>query len=132
MAFYWYNSRMPSFFPNILFLSIFAPLILRLVASALALNLAKKENSHQLFRKKNWDEKIWSAVEIISSLLVLIGLFTQPAALALFAIYSRKILLKSKHPAIYSEDKKLYWLLAAIFASLILTGPGLFAFDLSL
>ncbi len=117
-----------SLFPALFTFEIFAPLLLRLVVSLYILHLGL-----QRYKK----EYKWSSFfYFIASGLLFVGLYTQAAAIAgillnKFDFYvdyykNRKISPVSK------EKYFLYALAGVILLSLLLTGPGAFAFDLPL
>jgi len=133
---------MLSQFPNLLWLGIFAPFILR-IALGLILFLT---SFHQLVDKRHVSEKrflnewpkygynlLWtiSVVEIILGLSLVAGMYTQTTAL-LTALLSTFAIISSKYRLATSRDFLFYILMLAISLSLVITGAGVFAFDVPL
>lgn len=110
---------MLSIFPSLLAYHLLAPVLLRLVAGGLL-----AWHGYQSTRALEPKRRLAGWVELALAVLLVIGLWTQPAAL-LMAIL---ILIR--------PDRQISWqaqaLMLAILVSLALTGPGLFAFDLPL
>lgn len=110
---------MLSIFPSLLAYHLLAPALLRLVAGGLL-----GWHGYQSTRALEPKRRLAGWTELALAVLLVIGLWTQPAAL-LMAIL---ILIR--------PDRQISWqaraLMLAILASLALTGPGLFAFDLPL
>lgn len=74
-------------------------------------------------------QRILGGIVFLSGIFLVIGLFTQAAAIAIsLIIIVSSIILKEQHPRSWTERI----IKLAIAVSLILTGPGLFAFDLPL
>ena len=76
--------------------------------------------------------KAYGAVEIIIALFLVIGLFTQLAALLNAIILVIKLGFKARDKAFLSDGINYYVLLLVMAISLIFTGPGFFAYDLPL
>ncbi len=115
---------MLNLFPDLLTYSFFAPLLLRL-----AVGVSTIYFGYLTYRAWGNHGRALGPLWIIAGLLVLIGLFTQAAVIALLVL----LLLKFWG---FGAAVKWTWsydflLLAALFA-LLLTGAGAFAFDLPL
>ena len=134
---------MLSIFPELLTFGLIAPLLLRVVAGALfAISgwealVSKRVEKHDCFQNAGFRPVVFwlylvGVVELVGGALLVLGLFTQPAALALLIVTIGAILLKFKNPKLLSEPTAYYVLLFAILASLIFSGAGFFAFDLPL
>ncbi|MCC6290642.1 hypothetical protein IT398_01055 [Candidatus Nomurabacteria bacterium] len=110
---------MLSIFPALLTGSLAAPTILRLVASLILI-----QHGHQSTQMNEGKRRWAGAIEIALAFLLLIGLFTQPVALVLAILITAR------------PDKQILvtarLLMITVLLSLVLTGPGLFAFDLPL
>ncbi len=115
---------METLFPNLLTYSFFAPFILRLAIGGIFLCAAWK----------TWKEnapgggRVASAVSAILGAALIIGIFTQLAALLGIA----KVIglaFQKKIPSVF-HSKTFAILAIAILISLILTGAGAHAFDL--
>lgn len=116
---------MPSFFPELFNFSFLAPFILRI---ALGVPLVKR-GFGKIIAKEKTSQKILGGIVFLSGLLLVVGLFTQAAAVIIsFIIITGSIIMRGRHPLSLTE--RLIKL--AIAVSLILSGPGLFAFDLPL
>mgnify|MGYP001616535134 CR=1 FL=1 len=116
---------MPSLFPELFNFSFIAPFVLRI---ALGVPLIKNGFGKAIAKEKT-PQRIMGGIVFLSGILLLIGLFTQAAAMAVsLIIVINSIVLRGRHPRSWTE--RLVKL--AIAVSLILTGPGLFAFDLPL
>ena len=131
---------MLSIFPSLFNFSFFAPTILRLVA---ALVVGSTGYQKTFTRRAEWVAHFESAgiksaqqiiliagiLELVGGLLLLLGIFAQPAALLLAIISLAYIILKIKKPLALPNKVSFYLLLLAINLSLLLTGPGTLAFD---
>lgn len=69
-------------------------------------------------------------VEVVAGLLLIIGAYTQISALILAIIAISETLIEYKEENILKRDFVFYLLLSAICLSLVLTGAGLFSFDI--
>ncbi|MBI2047649.1 MAG: hypothetical protein HYT27_00770 [Parcubacteria group bacterium] len=116
---------MVSLFPDLLSFALVAPFIIRLCLGfyflLYGLRLFKNSPNITLGIHKG---HILGMLAFVGSILVLVGLFTQAAAilLALLSLYRIK----------RSQNKILYALLFGMALSLLFSGAGLFAFDLPL
>ena len=116
---------MPSLFPELFNFSFLAPFVLRI---ALSVPLIQRGFGKIIAGEKT-PQRILGGIVFASGILLLIGLFTQAAAIVVsIIIIANSIILRGKHPRSLTE--RLIKL--AIAVSLILTGPGIFAFDLPL
>lgn len=115
-----------SVFPQILFLSFASSMLLRLAAGFFFIYLAK--NRYQKIYK-------WSAVVYaLSGTLLVLGLYTQPAAIVAILILIFDFYVEGKDlVVIFSKERQiLYVIIGIILLSLLFTGPGIWAFDLPL
>ena len=135
---------MPSLFPELFNFSFLAPFILRI---ALGVPLIKHGFS-KIISPQSAPQRILGGIVFLSGIFLVAGLFTQAAAIAVSLILiASSIIMRPKfftsetsieigstlvvggqHPRSWTE--RLIKL--AIAVSLILTGPGMFAFDLPL
>ena len=116
---------MPSLFPELFNFSFLAPFVLRI---ALGVPLIK-HGFGKIIAKENAPQRILGGIVFLSGIFLIIGLFTQAAAIAVsLIIIAGSIIKKEQYPRSWTE--RLIKL--AIAVSLILTGPGMFAFDLPL
>jgi len=130
-------------FPELFTYSLIAPFILRVVLGFIFLNLGSlklgKEklgwiNSLNILRIKpaGFFVGLLGIVEIIGGLLLIVGAYTQVAALVLGVISINEMLIEHKEESILKRDVVFYLLLSAICISLLLTGAGLYAIDIPL
>ena len=135
---------MPSLFPELFNFSFLAPFILRI---ALGVPLIK-HGFGKIIAPQSALQRILGGIVFLSGIFLVIGLFIQAAAIVVsLIIIASSIIMRPKfltsetsveigstpvvrgqHPRSWTE--RLIKL--AIAVSLILTGPGLFAFDLPL
>lgn len=119
-----------SVFPQLFYLGLVGPLLLRLGTGFFVLYLAK--NRYQKVYK--WSSVIYA----LSGLLLVLGLYTQPSAIVailalIFDFYAEdKNTLSSQSGSMSKEKQILYLLAGMMLLSLLFTGPGFFAFDLPL
>ncbi len=130
-------------FPDLLTYSFFAPTILRLVAGLVFINLGRA-----LFKgeKNRWmislntlriprpkiAVKVFGLIEIVGGVMLVLGFYTQVAALVLALLTFSEAYVEYKDPAILKRNFPFYLILFAITLSLLLSGAGAFAFDLPL
>lgn len=119
---------MLSAFPSLLSWSQVSPLILRV-----ALGIILLYWTYKTFKQSgSMNTKIVSAFEGVAGILLILGLWTQIAAL--FVIIEMLVHLgnKIRSRAFLTDGVNYYLLILVIAVSLIVTGPGLLAFDLPL
>lgn len=129
-------------FPDLLAFGLVAPSILRLVVGAMFVNAGVKKLRRRswvlaLFERLRLTPAAYYAVafgvlEVVSGLLLAVGLFTQVAALvaaliSLFALYCKRA-----HPEQTPGSRGVFLLLFVISLSLLFSGAGFLAFDLPL
>ena len=113
---------MLSVWPNLFDFQLAAPFVLRLAAA-----IALAWLSYDLGKSETLKQKPLGLVLGLGSLLLAIGLWVQPTALVLFLITDAFLIHK---PAGATPQHRLFYLLlAAILLSLLVLGPGFFAFD---
>ncbi len=132
---------MLSIFPELLVYTLAAPLLLRLAAGTLFLmwGVGCFTSGKQALRARleEWSFPGKEAVFFLGLLelgvgaLLLLGLYTQVAALLATVLAAKFAFLSRKEP-FGSASVTVYILVAIISLSLALTGPGFFAFDLPL
>jgi uncharacterized membrane protein YphA (DoxX/SURF4 family) len=74
----------------------------------------------------------YGVVELLLALLLIIGLYTQLAAVLNAAILVIKLAFKAKSKALFTDGINYYILLLVMCLSLVVTGAGMFGFDLPL
>lgn len=130
-------------FPELLTYSLLAPFILRLVAGVTFIDLGffvlKSEkirwlNSFKALRipRAEMAVKIFGYLEIITGAMLVMGLYTQIAALILTIITFFEAYIEYKEPVILKRNLIFYILLLTICLSLLFSGAGAFAMDLPL
>lgn len=122
---------MLSVFPSLLSYEQLAPFILRLVLG-LTLAYFGYQKIRGVGRSPGSNSKLYGAVEMVIALFLVIGLWTQLAALLNAIILAIKIGFKIRNKAFLTDGVNYYVLLLAMAVSLIFLGAGRFAFDLPL
>ena len=119
---------MLSIFPSLLALEGFAPLLLRLTVGAVfalwAYGKLKKRTDSQ--------DVAYGVFEALIGLCLIIGFYTQLAALASAIILGVRLCLKVQQKAFLTDGVNYYLILFIISITLLFTGPGFLAFDLPL
>lgn len=115
---------MLSLFPSLLSYGLLAPLLLRIVLALVVLHFA-----YVHIMKRQRVPVVFGIIQTISGLLLLIGLFTQVAALILVIMFGLLMVKQIVNKAFLSDGVNYYLFLFIIALSLMLSGPGAFAFD---
>ena len=129
--------------PSLLSLGFFAPTILRIVLGLLFVVFGINKLTKQKTEKSKFFEKmglrpgyiftaVFGAIELAAGVLLIIGLYTQIAAITAAVISFGAFYTKSRQIELLPESKSYYFILFAISVSLALTGAGALAFDLPL
>jgi len=113
-----------SVFPQLLYLGLLAPVMLRIVVGAYIATAG-----WQRYKKPH---KWVSVIYGISGLFLIVGLFTQIAVIISILILGFDYHVDNKVSPISKDKKIIYILVGVILLTLLFTGPGLFAFDLPL
>lgn len=130
-------------FPDLLTYSLLAPFILRVVAGFIFINLGvlafKNEKERWLVSLETLKIpspklalKILGLVEIVAGVMLILGFYTQIAALILALLTFAEAYVEYKDPMILKRNFVFYLMLLSILLSLLLSGAGAFAFDLPL
>lgn len=130
-------------FPDLLTFSFFAPFLLRLALGVVFFDfgrhtLGKGRAQHgALFEalglgKHTRHITTLGTLQIVIALMLIVGLYTQIAALVALIFSLTAYYLKGKHGAHIEHRRHLFFLTAVIALSLLLSGAGAFAFDLPL
>lgn len=130
-------------FPDLLTYSLIAPFILRVVAGFIFVDLGilvfknEKERwiaSLSALKVPNPQTavKIFGVIEMLGGIMLILGLYTQVAALILALFTFAESYIEYKEPEVLKRNIVFYILLFAIVLSLLLSGAGSFAFDLPL
>lgn len=113
-----------SIFPQLFTYVLLAPFLLRITVGILRLFAGLERY------KKEY--KWLSVFYIISSLLIIVGLYTQIAVLVAIVCVKFDYWTEKKLGSVSREKKALTILMIVILISLLFTGPGFLAFDLPL
>jgi len=127
-------------FPELFTFTIIAPLILRVVAGFIFLNLGSlklgKEKAGWIsslnilgLRPAGFFNGLLGVIEILGGLMLIAGAYTQLAALILAVVSISELLIEYKEESILKRDFVFYLLLTTICISLLLTGAGFYAVD---
>ena len=130
-------------FPELLTYSTLGPFVLRAVAGLIFIDLGllkfKAERSRWLtsldtlkLRPAPYILNIYAAIQIVAGIMILIGIWTQIAAVVLAVITGIELIIEWKAHEILRRDFIFYLLIFTITLSLVLTGAGAFAVDLPL
>jgi uncharacterized membrane protein YphA (DoxX/SURF4 family) len=130
-------------FPSLFSFSLISPFILRVVLGLIFINLGSlklgKERLEWIkslnllkIKPSGFFVGLLGIVETIGGFLLILGAYTQAAALILGVISLSELLIEHEEESLLKRDFVFYLLLTAICASLLLTGAGLFAIDIPL
>lgn len=130
-------------FPSLLAYSTLTPFILRLVLAFIVLDLGflkfGKEKSRWLaslealhLKPADIWLKILALIDVVGGIMLLVGWYTQIAALAFVLLFGIEFYIEWKDGSILRRDLTFYFLVLAIAISLLLTGAGAYAFDIPL
>lgn len=134
---------MLNIFPELLTYQTIAPFLLRVVLGIIAINLGylmyTSERSRwvtslttlRLSPADTW-VTVLAGTHMIAGLLLLVGAWTQIAALACALMFSTAVYFEERDDLFFTRSVVFYILLAVISISLMLTGAGAFAFDIPL
>ncbi len=130
-------------FPDLLTYSLLSPLILRVVAGLIFIDLGvlafKNEKERWLasfstlkIPNPKMAIKILGGIEIVGGIMLILGYYTQIAALILGLLTFAEAYIEYKEPEVLKRNIVFYVMLLAIVLSLLFSGAGAFAFDLPL
>ena len=130
-------------FPSLLTYSWYAPFILRIVLGLILIDTGilkfKGERAAWLAAFSTYKIRpayVWvslfGVLEVIGAICLLIGLYTQVAALAFVVLSAIEFYIEYTEGDVLKRDIVFYALVFAIALSLLLTGAGAFARDLPL
>jgi uncharacterized membrane protein YphA (DoxX/SURF4 family) len=128
-------------FPELLTYGLLAPFILRLVLGYLFINLGYLKLTSE---KNRWlisletlrlkpailFVKIFALIEIAGGVMLVLGAYTQIAALVLALLTFAELYVEYKEESLLKRNLVFYLLIFAISISLLFSGAGFFAFDL--
>lgn len=113
-----------SLFPQLLSYGLIAPTLLRLSVGIIGI-IAGRSRFNKPYK---WASIFYLAV----SVLLILGLYTQAAALAGLIIVAFDYFADRKVAPMTGEKRILYSIVKIILITLLFSGPGFFAFDLPL
>ena len=130
-------------FPELLALSFFGPLILRLVLGLIFIDLgflkfrSEKAGWTSSFetlglRPADFFLSFYALLQIVGGILLIVGLWTQVAALIFVIFTGTELYVEWKAREILKRDMVFYLLVFIIAVSLLLTGAGAYAIDIPL
>jgi len=130
-------------FPDLLVYSLLAPLILRVIVGYIFIDLGmlafKTERERWFISLKTLNipsptlaVKILGIIEIVGGIMLIVGFYTQVAALVLGLLTLAEAQVEYRDPAILKRSFVFYVMLLGILLSLLLSGAGAFAIDLPL
>jgi uncharacterized membrane protein YphA (DoxX/SURF4 family) len=130
-------------FPELLNYSLLAPFLLRVVVGLIFVDLgllkfkSEKERWMTTFNTLNLRPAdfllpLYASLQIIGGVLLIIGLWTQVAALAFVIFTGMELYVEWGAKEILKRDIVFYLLIFIISLSLLLTGAGTYAIDLPL
>lgn len=122
---------MPSLFPDLFSYSMLGVFAVRAILGCTLLTLG----IHEIKRRNTESSRLVLYSGILKSLagaLILIGLGTQVGALIAIVILAIHIALKVKNKQFLSDGINYYVILFVLACSILVLGPGAFAFDLPL
>jgi uncharacterized membrane protein YphA (DoxX/SURF4 family) len=111
-------------FPQLLTFQLIAPTLLRLTIGIILIFIGKERFS----KKFKWS----SVIYVLSGILLILGLYTQAAAIAGIVMIKFDFWIDKKSRSTSKEHWLLYVLATTVLFSLMFTGPGFLAFDLPL
>jgi len=115
----------------ILFLSLFAHLILRVFVGAILLFLGFKHiYNYRNSSAQHWLSLLLASLEITAGSLFIIGAFTQYAALLTIFLSGILLIINQRLPIKTVPPRIFYILLLGAAFSLLITGAGALAIDL--
>lgn len=119
---------MLSLFPSLLVYELVAPLLLRLTLGAILIFWSYGK----LKERRSAAANTVSLIEGIAGILLVIGLYTQLAALVAAIIFCVHLFKKLQTKSLFTNGVNYYFILLIISLSLLVLGPGILAFDLPL
>ncbi len=130
-------------FPDLLAFGLIAPLLLRIALGVMFFDFGWSKLRRQRAEKAALFESfgfrpgaryalVLGIVEMVVGALLIVGLYTQLAALAAALISAAVLYLKKKYGDRWPHDRRFFLLLFIISLSLLFSGAGFFAFDVPL
>lgn len=130
-------------FPSLLMYSLWAPFLLRIVLGLIFIDLGRLALGKE---KPRWIASfealhipsprnaatLLGLIEIVGGLMLVVGLYTQIAALAFVVLTALELYAEWQNTDLLKRNLTFYLLLFVIALSLLITGAGMFAFDIPL
>lgn len=110
-----------STFPQLFFLGLLAPFLLRIAVGLFIIYLGKE----RYYKNTPW----LSVIYVISGICLFIGLYTQISAIVGIVLIAIELYLENAERKISLEKKILYVMAGVILLSLLFSGAGFLAFD---
>jgi uncharacterized membrane protein YphA (DoxX/SURF4 family) len=134
---------MLNLFPGFLSYAMLGPFVLRLVLALIIIDLGllkfKGEKSRWIatfealhLRPADLFVPLYAAVQLLAGLMILVGLWTQGAALVLAIFTFCELYVEWSASTLLKRDFTFYLLIFVIALSLIFTGAGAYSFDIPL
>lgn len=127
-------------FPELLTFGLLAPFLLRVTLGFILINLGHLKLTKERvrwetafetmgFKSKESLTKIFGFIEIAGGLALILGFYTQIAALVFALIAFAELYVEQKEESLFARDVVFYLLLFVIALSLLFSGAGFFALD---
>jgi len=127
-------------FPSLLLYAFYAPFLLRLIVAVVFIEFGFAKLTKDKSAKAEFFEKIglkpgatyvivFGAIELLAGAMLLVGFYTQIAALVAGLILLATMIIKAKHADYLASPARYYFILFVICLSLLMTGAGAFALD---
>jgi putative oxidoreductase len=130
-------------FPELLTYSLLGPLMLRVLLGLIFIDLGalKLRSERQRWiasfdtlylRPADFFVTLYALIQIVGGILLIIGLWTQVAALVFVILVGAELYTEWRAREILKRDMVFYLLIFVISLSLLLTGAGAYALDIPL
>ena len=127
-------------FPSFLLYAFYAPFLLRLVVALVFIEFGYAKLTKERKSKAEFFQKIglkpgttfvivFALIELVAGAMLLVGFYTQIAALVAGIILLASMLIKTKHSTHFASTSGYYFILLVICVSLLMTGAGAYAID---
>lgn len=123
---------MLSIFPSLLSWQLLSPLIIRLTLASVFIFWSYRSISKYKKEVQSTNQKVIRLIESVCGLLLIVGLWTQLVTLIIIIDLVIRLYKKYTDKALFTDGINYYLILLVLAISLLLTGPGLIAFDLAL
>ncbi len=134
---------MQNAFPHLLSLSLVAPFLLRMVAGAYFVIFGYKGMTNEWWERFEFfkNNKLphpsifatgTAVADMLGGVMLMMGLWTQIVAMALFIVCVTAILIKYSGEKFPKPDISIYILLSIILISVFITGSGYYGMDIPL